>query len=125
MTPGTAVVRRGLGLATCYDLRFPEHVPPAARRRRRDRADAGGLAGQAGRALAAARAGAGGREPVYVVACNTAGKHAGCGWAADAGRRPVGRVLAEAGDGEEVLVADLDLEVPRTRAPSSRSYASL
>ena len=112
--PGGAVV----GLATCYDVRFPELfrrlvdvgarlvlLPaawPAAR------VDAWTLLGRA-RAI---------EDQFVVVQCNTAGTHAGVTMG---GRSQIvtatGEVLAEAGDGEEVLVADVDLaEVDAWRA---------
>jgi predicted amidohydrolase len=98
------------GLATCYDLRFPEMfrllldagarlviVPaawPAAR------VEAWQLLGRA-RAM---------EDQVVVVACNTAGTHAGVRMG---GHSQVvaatGEVLAEAGDDEQVLVVDVDL----------------
>ncbi len=98
------------GLTTCYDLRFPELfrrlvdaaarlvlVPaawPAAR------VEAWSLLGRA-RAI---------EDQVVIVQCNTAGTHADVTMG---GRSQVvdatGAVLAEAGDGEEVLVADVDL----------------
>ena len=119
MTPGDdVVVHEGLGLATCYDLRFPEQFRAAARRRRRDRADAGGLAGQAGRALAAAGPGARDREPVVRRRLqHRRARTPECGWAAARSSSTRGAtVLAEAGTDEEVLVVDLDLEfVARTR----------
>jgi predicted amidohydrolase len=99
-----------VGLATCYDLRFPEMfralldrgarlliVPaawPAARI-------------EHWRLLARARAL---ENQCVVVAVNTAGTHAGHqmgGHSQVVG--PFGEVLAEAGDGEEVLVVDVDL----------------
>ncbi len=119
MTPGDGpVVHDGLGLATCYDLRFPEMfralldggaevvLMPAAWPAKRV---------QHWSLLSQARAV---EDQLYVVACNTGGTHAGV---AMGGRSmvvdPWGEVLAEAGDGEEVLVVDLDLEhVRRTRA---------
>ena len=54
----------------------------------------------------------------YVVACNTGGTHAGVPMGGHSMVvDPWGEVLAEAGDGEEVLVVDLDDElVARTRA---------
>ena len=75
-----------LGLATCYDLRFPELF----------------------RAL---------EEQAFVLACNTAGTHAGV---EQAGHSvvvdPWGRVLAEAGPEEEVLTVEFDpAEVGRAR----------
>ncbi|HYJ75438.1 MAG TPA: nitrilase-related carbon-nitrogen hydrolase, partial [Kineosporiaceae bacterium] len=99
----------GVGLATCYDLRFPELyrrlvdagarlvlVPaawPVAR------VEAWTLLGRA-RAI---------EDQIVVVQCNTGGTHAGVRMG---GRSQVvdatGAVLAEAGDGEEVLVVDVD-----------------
>ncbi len=106
--PGGERVR--LGLATCYDLRFPElfralldagsqvFVVPAAWPARR--VDHWTLLGRA-RAV---------EDQCVMVQCNTAGTHArtamgGHSQVVDA----TGAVLAEAGDGEEVLVVDLDL----------------
>lgn len=98
-----------LGLATCYDLRFPELF--------RGLVDAGAqtLVVPAGwperrRAhwtlLARARAV---EDQAFVLACGTAGTHAGV---AQAGHSvvvdPWGEVLAEAGHDEEVLTADID-----------------
>lgn len=114
----TAVTEFGtLGLATCYDLRFPELfralldagteifvVPAAWPARRREHWTL----------LARARAV---EEQAYILACNTAGTHGGV---EQAGHSivvdPWGAVLAEAGNGEEVLVVDLDPgEVAKTR----------
>lgn len=119
MTPGDdIVVHDGFGLATCYDLRFPEQF--------RRLLDAGAevvlipAAWPAKRVahwrlLAQARAV---ENQSYVVACNTAGEHSGV--AMGGGSivvDPWGTVLAEAGTGEEVLVVDLDLDsVARTRS---------
>jgi predicted amidohydrolase len=120
MEPGTDIVTVDLplgdagaavttGLATCYDLRFPELfrrlldagaelvlVPaawPAAR------VEAWTLLGRA-RAI---------EDQLIMVQCNTGGTHGGL---AMGGHSQVvdatGRVLAEAGTGEEVLVVDLD-----------------
>ncbi|MFF8384200.1 carbon-nitrogen family hydrolase [Streptomyces kanasensis] len=97
------------GLATCYDLRFPELfrglvdagarafvVPAGWPERRREHWSL----------LARARAV---ENQAYVLACGTAGTHAGVD---QAGHSvvvdPWGEVLAEAGRGEEVLVAELD-----------------
>ncbi|MET9546828.1 carbon-nitrogen family hydrolase [Streptomyces sp. NPDC006627] len=103
-TPSTT-----LGLATCYDLRFPELF--------RGLVDAGAEmfvvpAGWPARRrehwllLARARAV---EDQVYVLACGTGGTHAGV---PQAGHSvvvdPWGEVLAEAGDGEEVLTVDVD-----------------
>jgi predicted amidohydrolase len=99
-----------LGLATCYDLRFPEQfrclldagaqvfvVPaawPAAR------VEHWTLLGRA-RAI---------EDQCVMIQCNTAGEHAGV---LMGGHSQIvsaaGEVLGEAGDGPEVLVADLDL----------------
>ena len=119
MTPGDdIVVHDGLGLATCYDLRFPEQF--------RRLLDAGAevvllpAAWPAKRVahwrlLAQARAV---ENQSYVVACNTAGTHSGVGMGGGSiVVDPWGTVLAEAGTDEEVLVADLDLELlARTRS---------
>lgn len=110
--PGTT-----LGVATCYDLRFPELF--------RGLVDAGAevLVLPAGwperrRAhwtlLAQARAV---ENQAFVLACGTAGTHAGV---PQAGHSivvdPWGEVLAEAGPGEEILTVDLDpAQVAATR----------
>lgn len=100
-----------LGLATCYDLRFPEMF--------RLLLDAGAqvvvvpAAWPAARVahwtlLAQARAV---EDQFFVVACNTAGTHSGHRMG---GRSqvvgPAGEVLAAAGDGEQVLSVELDVE---------------
>lgn len=98
-----------LGLATCYDLRFPELfralvdagsrlfvVPAGWPERRREHWTL----------LARARAV---ENQSYVLACGTAGTHAGveqAGHSIVVG--PWGEVLAEAGADEEVLTVDLD-----------------
>jgi predicted amidohydrolase len=119
MTPGDdVVVHDGLGLATCYDLRFPEQF--------RRLLDAGAevvllpAAWPAKRVahwrlLAQARAV---ENQSYVLAGNTAGKHSGVEMGGGSlVVDPWGTVLAEAGTDEEVLVVDLDLEaVARTRS---------
>ncbi|MFF8831958.1 carbon-nitrogen family hydrolase [Streptomyces sp. NPDC015131] len=104
-----------LGLATCYDLRFPELF--------RSLTDAGALAlvvsaGWPERRrehwtlLSRARAV---ENQAYVLACATAGTHAGV---PQAGHSlvvdPWGEVLAEAGAAEEVLTVDLDPELVAT-----------
>jgi predicted amidohydrolase len=98
-----------LGLATCYDLRFPELF--------RLLLDAGAQllvvpAGWPARRLAHWRLLARARaveSQAYVLACGTAGTHAGV---EQAGHSmvvdPWGEVLAEAGPGEQVLTVDLD-----------------
>ncbi|MEU9380129.1 carbon-nitrogen family hydrolase [Streptomyces sp. NPDC048279] len=98
-----------LGVATCYDLRFPELF--------RALVDAGAetMVVSAGwperrRAhwtlLAQARAV---ENQAFVLACGTAGTHAGV---PQAGHSivvdPWGEVLAEAGAGEEILTVDID-----------------
>ncbi|MGP3998574.1 carbon-nitrogen family hydrolase [Streptomyces sp. 8N706] len=97
------------GLATCYDLRFPELfrrltdagaellvVPAGWPARRREHWTL----------LARARAV---ENQAYVLACCSAGTHAGV---EQAGHSlvvdPWGEVLAEAGEGEEVLTVELD-----------------
>jgi predicted amidohydrolase len=100
-----------IGLATCYDLRFPElfrrlldagsqlFVIPAAWPAKR--VEHWSLLGRA-RAI---------ENQCAVIACNTAGTHAGTTMG---GHSQVvsatGEVLAEAGTGEEVLIVDLDLD---------------
>ncbi|MFF3153542.1 MULTISPECIES: carbon-nitrogen family hydrolase [unclassified Streptomyces] len=98
-----------LGLATCYDLRFPELF--------RGLVDAGAQAfvipagwPERRRAhwtlLARARAV---ENQAYVLACGTGGTHAGVEQAGHSiAVDPWGEVLAEAGPGEEVLTVDLD-----------------
>jgi predicted amidohydrolase len=98
-----------LGLATCYDLRFPELfralvdagaqafvIPAGWPERRRSHWTL----------LARARAV---ENQSYVLACGTAGTHAGV---QQAGHSivvdPWGEVLAEAGADEEILTVDLD-----------------
>ncbi|MBO4257008.1 carbon-nitrogen family hydrolase [Streptomyces griseorubiginosus] len=98
-----------LGVATCYDLRFPELfrslvdsgaetlvVPAGWPERRRAHWTL----------LAQARAV---ENQAFVLACGTAGTHAGV---PQAGHSivvdPWGEVLAEAGPGEEVLTVDFD-----------------
>lgn len=99
-----------IGLATCYDLRFPEQfrrlldagaqvfVVPAAWPARRV-----GHWSLLGRARAV-------ENQCVTVQCNTGGSHAGV---AMGGHSQVvdaqGTVLAEAGDGEERLVVEVDL----------------
>ncbi len=120
MTAGSdLVVHDGLGLATCYDLRFPELFRGLLDRG----ADVVLLAAAwpdkrvaHWRLLAQARAV---ENQSYVVACNTAGTHAGVpmgGYSMVVD--PWGAVLAEAtGDDQEVLVVDIDRDsVAPTRA---------
>ncbi|WP_030543603.1 carbon-nitrogen family hydrolase [Streptomyces albus] len=106
------------GLATCYDLRFPEQfrrltdagaellvIPAGWPARRREHWTL----------LARARAV---ENQAYVLACCSAGTHGGV---EQAGHSriidPWGEVIAEAGEDEEILTADLDLSrVAKTRA---------
>jgi predicted amidohydrolase len=98
-----------VGLSTCYDLRFPElyraqldlgaqlFVIPAAWPAPRV---------EAWRLLARARAI---EDQCFVLTCNTAGAHAGVemgGYSAVID--PWGKVLAEAGTGEEILSVQID-----------------
>ncbi|MFH8567715.1 carbon-nitrogen family hydrolase [Streptomyces sp. NPDC017993] len=107
-----------LGLGTCYDLRFPELfrqlvsdgaqllvVPAGWPARRRAHWSL----------LARARAV---ENQSYVLACGTAGTHAGVEQAGySVVVDPWGEVLAEAGPDEEVLTVDLDpAKVAKTRA---------
>ncbi len=111
------------GLATCYDLRFPEFF-----RRMVDRGAEFFLVTSAWpqarldawRLFNRARAH---ENLAFVLACNCAGT--------DQGRRyaghsmfvdPRGEVLAEAGDGEELLTADLD---PRAVRSFRREFSAL
>ncbi|KOG85839.1 carbon-nitrogen family hydrolase [Streptomyces varsoviensis] len=106
-----------VGVATCYDLRFPELF--------RALVDAGAQtlvipAGWPARRrahwslLARARAV---ENQTYVLACGTAGTHAGVEQAGySVVVDPWGEVLAEAGAAEEVLTVDLDMaRVAKTR----------
>ncbi|PVE10255.1 carbon-nitrogen family hydrolase [Streptomyces scopuliridis] len=112
-----------LGLATCYDLRFPELF--------RGLVDAGAEtlvvpAGWPARRrghwtlLARARAV---ENQAYVLACSTAGTHAGV---EQSGHSivvdPWGEVLAEAGTDEEVLTVDFD---PGTVATTRERFPAL
>ncbi len=120
MTPGDGpVVHDGLGFATCYDLRFPEMfralldggaevvLMPAAWPARRV---------HHWRLLTQARAV---ENQSYVVACNTAGTHAGVSMGGSSlVVDPWGDVVAEAGTDEEVLVVDLDLDLVRSTRSS-------
>lgn len=106
-----------VGLSTCYDLRFPElyrkqvdegaeiFVIPAAWPSARV---------AAWRTLLQARAI---ENQAFVIACNTAGTHAGTEMGGNSAViSPSGEVLAEAGRGERVLTLDLDLaDVARVR----------
>ncbi|MEU8887213.1 carbon-nitrogen family hydrolase [Streptomyces sp. NPDC048442] len=102
-----------LGLATCYDLRFPELFRGLVDRG----ADtfvvpAGWPARRRGHWTLLARARAV-ENQAYVLACGTAGTHAGVEQAGfSIVVDPWGEVLAEAGAGEEVLVVDLDAARP-------------
>lgn len=112
----TAVVR--VGMATCYDLRFPElfrsfvdHgvevvLLPAAWPM--PRVGHWQLLGRA-RAL---------ENQAWVVQCNTAGTHSGVEMGGHSQViAPTGEVLAELGSSEDVLYAELDLDlVTKVRA---------
>ena len=100
-----------VGLATCYDLRFPEQF--------RLLTDAGATVFAIPAAWPAARVGHWtllGRaraveNQAAVIQCNTAGTHArtpmgGRSQVVD----PMGEVVAELGDDEDVLVADVDTD---------------
>jgi len=109
------VTHAGMGLATCYDLRFPELFRALV-----DRAAELLLVPAAWpdkrvghwRLLAQARAV---ENQCFVVACNTAGEHAGVPMGGHSlVVDPWGTVLAEAGDGEEVL--DVEVDVDQVRA---------
>lgn len=101
-----------VGLSTCYDLRFPELY--------RAQLDQGALAFvipsawpaarvQAWRTLLRARAV---EDQCYVIACNTAGTHAGTQMGGhSAVVDPTGVVLAEAGMAQEVLSVEVDPEL--------------
>ncbi|CAL9498438.1 carbon-nitrogen family hydrolase [Streptomyces sp. Tu 3180] len=112
-----------LGVATCYDLRFPELfrglvdagaetfvVPAGWPERRRSHWTL----------LARARAV---ENQAFVLACGTAGTHAGV---PQAGHSivvdPWGEVLAEAGPGEQVLTVDFD---PATVAGTRERFPAL
>lgn len=103
------------GLATCYDLRFPEFF-----RRMLDRGAEFFLVTsawpkerlEAWRLFNRARAH---ENLAYVLACNCSGtdqgrQYAGHSMFVD----PRGQVIAEAGDGEELLTADIDPRAVRT-----------
>jgi predicted amidohydrolase len=123
LTAGTEVVTTELdgvtvALATCYDLRFPELF-----RQFVDRGaelvlmPAAWPSPRIGHWSLLVRARAV-EDQVYVVACNGCGQHSrlrlgGLSVIVD----PWGQVLAEAGEDEQTLVADLDLAlVAKTRA---------
>ncbi|MCJ0868695.1 carbon-nitrogen family hydrolase [Streptomyces sp. AP-93] len=118
-----ALPEQTLGLATCYDLRFPELF--------RGLVDAGATtlvvsAGWPARRrghwtlLNRARAV---EDQSYVLACGTAGTNGGV---EQAGHSlvvdPWGEVLAEAGPGEEVLTVDLD---PKKVAETREQFPAL
>lgn len=112
MTPGRdLVVHQRFGLATCYDLRFPEMF-----RGLLDRGTEVLLLAAAWpakrvahwRVLAQARAI---ENQMYVVACNTGGEHAGVAMGGHSMLvDPWGNVVVEAGAGEEVVRVELDLD---------------
>ena len=112
-----------VGLMTCYDLRFPE----LARRLVDEGAEvlvvpAAWVAGprkvEHWRTLARARAI---ENTVYVVAAGQPGpRYSGHSLVVD----PLGDVLAEAGDGPEVLTAELDHEILATARRTNPSLAN-
>ncbi|NYI05321.1 carbon-nitrogen family hydrolase [Allostreptomyces psammosilenae] len=116
MSAGTEVVtvdlpRARLGVATCYDLRFPELFRLlTAAGAQLVAVCAGWPASRAEhwRVLARARAI---ENQVYVLACGSAGSHYGV---RQTGHSmvvdPWGEVVAEAGEGEELLTVEIDLE---------------
>jgi predicted amidohydrolase len=115
---GEVVVHDGLGLATCYDLRFPEMFRALLDGGARALVMASAWPAKRvahWRLLAQARAV---ENQMYVVACNTAGTHSGVPMGGHSMVvDPWGVVLAEAGDGEEVLTVELDLSsVDSTRS---------
>lgn len=106
-----------LGLATCYDLRFPELF-----RALLDRGAEIAVVASAWpsrrlahwRLLAQARAV---EQQMYVLACNATGTHEGV---AQAGHSlvvdPWGEIVAEAGDTEDVIACDIEqADVAKTR----------
>ena len=118
-----ALPEQTLGLATCYDLRFPELF--------RGLVDAGATtmvvsAGWPARRRAhwtllnRARAV---EDQAYVLACASAGTHAGVEQAGHSiAVDPWGEVLAEAGPGEAVLTVDLD---PKKVAETREQFPAL
>ena len=99
------------GLATCYDLRFPELFRGMlARGAQSFLIPSGWPSARIGHWSLLARARAV-ENQAYVFACNEVGSHAGV---ALGGRSvivdPRGEVLAEAGTGEEVIAAAVDLD---------------
>ena len=123
LTPGSDVVTADvegitLGLATCYDLRFPELFRAFVERGAElILMPAAWPTPRIGHWTLLARARAV-EDQAVVVACNGSGEQDGLRLG---GRSlivdPWGVVLAEAGDGEEVLEVDLDLAlVAKTRA---------
>jgi predicted amidohydrolase len=119
LTPGTATAGTGeYALSTCYDLRFPELF--------RAQVDAGSTVFLVAAAWPLARLAhwqlllrsRALENQSYLLACNAAGHQ---GPVALAGRSavvdPWGEVVAEAGAGAEVLLADIDPDLPaRARA---------
>ena len=99
------------GLATCYDLRFPELFRAmVARGAQSFLMPSGWPSARIGHWSLLARARAV-ENQAYVFACNEVGTHAGVRLG---GRSviidPRGEVLAEAGTGEEVIAAAVDLD---------------
>ena len=103
------------GLATCYDLRFPEMF-----RRLVDSGaesfllDSGWPSPRINHwtVLAQARAI---ENQAWMIACNSAGTHAGVEMGGSSiVVDPRGNVIAQAGIDEEVLVVDIDIDIART-----------
>jgi len=100
------------GLATCYDLRFPELFRAlVSEGAQAFLISSGWPSARIGHWSLLARARAV-ENQAYVLACNEVGTHAGVTLG---GKSvivdPRGEVLAEAGSGEEVIAAALDLDV--------------
>jgi len=128
LTPGTEVVvvdaPWGMsGFSTCYDLRFPElyrrmvdrgasfYLIPSAWPRAR--LDAWRLFNRA-RAL---------ENLCFLISCNSAGTNGGHRFAGHSMVvNPLGEVVAEAGENEEILTADLD---PAMVARTRREFSAL
>lgn len=100
-----------VGLSTCYDLRFPELY--------RKQVDAGAEVFVIPAAWPAARVAAWRtllqaraiENQAFVIACNTAGTHAGTEMGGNSAIvSPTGEVLAEAGRGERTITLDIDLD---------------